>query len=145
MCAGSFPGQRYASVGMRTRVKSIANERPKSIAKASGPHSAETYVSGIMPMTVVRVVRTIGRRRETALAQIKSAYKIIFRQGLRLEEALHKLDEMTDRTSEVQTLIDFVRDNGSFGVRLVNAGEAYRELLRRLRRAPEPLTRRRRD
>jgi hypothetical protein len=31
-----------------------------------------------------------------------------------------------------------------FGVRLVNAGEAYRELLRRLRHAPEPLTRRRR-
>ena len=31
-----------------------------------------------------------------------------------------------------------------FGVRLVNAGETYRELLRRLRRAPAPLTRRRR-
>ena len=31
-----------------------------------------------------------------------------------------------------------------FGVRLVNAGEAYRELLRRLRRARAPITRRRR-
>jgi hypothetical protein len=32
-----------------------------------------------------------------------------------------------------------------FGVRLVNAGESYRELLRRLRRAPAPVTRRRKD
>ena len=44
----------------------IANESPKRIANASGPHSAEAKVSGIMPITVVIVVSTIGRRRVAA-------------------------------------------------------------------------------
>ena len=61
----TLPGFRQYRIGMRRRVMITEKERPNMIAKASGAHSSEANVSGMMPITVVSVVRTIGRKRET--------------------------------------------------------------------------------
>ena len=47
-------------------VRTIANAKPNIIEKASGPQKSEIAESGIIPITVVTVVRKIGRRREVA-------------------------------------------------------------------------------
>jgi len=60
-------------------------------------------------------INLIGLKRrgfsELALAQIKNAYKVIFRQNLRLEEAIAKLDELTDLTAEAKLFIEFIRNS----------------------------------
>jgi len=60
-------------------------------------------------------INLVGLKRrgfsELALAQIKNAYKVIFRQNLRLEEAVAKLDELTDLTAEAKLFIDFIRSS----------------------------------
>lgn len=63
----------------------------------------------------VNGINLIGLKRrgfsDLALAQIKTAYKTIFRQGLRLEEALVSLDAMESPTPEVKVMIEFVRNS----------------------------------
>jgi len=60
-------------------------------------------------------INLVGLKRrgfsELALAQIKNAYKVIFRQNLRLEEAIAKLDELTDLTAEAKLFIEFIRSS----------------------------------
>lgn len=60
-------------------------------------------------------INLIGLKRrgfsDLALAQIKNAYKVIFRQNLRLEEAIAKLDELTDLTAEAKLFIEFIRSS----------------------------------
>ena len=48
------------------RVKTIAKASPNIIENASGPQKSEIIESGIIPITVVTVVRKIGRRRDVA-------------------------------------------------------------------------------
>ncbi len=43
-----------------------------------------------------------------AILQIKRAYKVLYRSGLRAEEAVEQLNEMAKDTPEVQLLADFV-------------------------------------
>ena len=66
------PGQRYVKIGIMMRVNIMENERPNMMANASGPHKEEAPASGIIPITVVIVVKNIGRRRETAASTIVS-------------------------------------------------------------------------
>ena len=47
-------------------VSTMANESPNMTVKASGPHVGLDAASGIMPITVVTVVRTMGRKRVAA-------------------------------------------------------------------------------
>lgn len=60
-------------------------------------------------------INLIGLKRrgfsDLALAQIKNAYKVIFRQNLRLEEAIAKLNELTDLTAEAKLFIEFIRSS----------------------------------
>lgn len=48
------------------RVSTIAKLRPNIIEKANGPQKSEICERGIIPITVVMVVRKIGRKREVA-------------------------------------------------------------------------------
>lgn len=43
------------------------------------------------------------------IAQLKKAYKIVFRQGLTIENALQALSQMAAECADVQSLIDFIR------------------------------------
>ena len=56
-------GARKKSTGMSTRVRQMAKARPNITENASGPQVAFEAASGIMPMTVVTVVITMGRSR----------------------------------------------------------------------------------
>jgi UDP-N-acetylglucosamine acyltransferase len=60
-------------------------------------------------------INLVGLKRrgfsEQALAQIKHAYKVVFRQNLRLEEAIEKLEELGEQTAEAKLFIDFVRNS----------------------------------
>lgn len=51
---------RYRT-GTKINVTTAANESPNIIENASGDHSPDAYVSGIIPITVVKVVNKIGR------------------------------------------------------------------------------------
>ena len=64
--AGSLLGNRYTRSGIRINVRIIANDSPKRIAQASGPHRGDAAVSGSIPITVVMVVKNIGRNRLVA-------------------------------------------------------------------------------
>src|SRR3989344_798996 len=45
------------------RVSNVPNVSPNIMENARGPQSADALAKGIMPMTVVMVVKTMGRRR----------------------------------------------------------------------------------
>lgn len=45
------------------------------------------------------------------IRSIKNAYKLIFRSGLRLEEALARIDEKEEKSPELDLFISFVRDS----------------------------------
>lgn len=49
-----------------------------------------------------------GYGQET-IRQIKKAYKIVFKSGLKLEDAIGTLEEMADETAEIQCLVDFLK------------------------------------
>lgn len=61
----------------------------------------------------IKTVNTEGLRRRgfstEALAQLRRAFKILYRQGLTLDLALQRLDGMVSETPEVRVLIDSVR------------------------------------
>lgn len=58
--------------GTSASVRIIENARPNMMANASGPQSEDAPAKGSMPTTVVMVVRTIGRKRETAASMTAS-------------------------------------------------------------------------
>ena len=52
------------------------------------------------------------KRREfdsQQIRNIKNAYKILYRSGLRLEEAIQKLAELVDAQEEIRVLVDFLK------------------------------------
>ncbi len=55
----------------------------------------------------------LGRRgfSEETIRGIKKAYKLIFRSGLRLEEALGRIDAELEETPELQVFTDFIRSS----------------------------------
>lgn len=53
-------------------------------------------------------LRRAGVESDTIMA-LKRAYKAIYRSGLKLDEALVKLEEMATETPEVQPMVDFIR------------------------------------
>jgi len=60
-------------------------------------------------------INLVGLKRrgfsEQALAQIKQVYKVVFRQNLRLNEAIEKLDGFDDLTAEAKVFVDFIRNS----------------------------------
>lgn len=58
-------------------------------------------------------INSVGLERrgysQEAIRQIKKAYKILFKAGLKLEDAINALDEMAEETAEIQCLADFIR------------------------------------
>jgi UDP-N-acetylglucosamine acyltransferase len=76
----------------------------------------------IPPYTVAQGdrARTVGlnliglKRRgfpEETILGIKKAYRLIFRSGLRLEEALLKISENIQPTSELEHFVSFIKDS----------------------------------
>lgn len=57
---------------MSMSVRIIEKESPNIMVNARGPQRADTVVSGIMPITVVIVVRKMGRKRSDADVMIIS-------------------------------------------------------------------------
>lgn len=58
-------------------------------------------------------LNTVGMKRrgfsEEAVLYLNRAYKIIYRQGLTIKQALEKLDQMLVECSDIQLLINFIR------------------------------------
>lgn len=60
-------------------------------------------------------INAVGLQRsgysEEAIRAVKQAYKIVFRSGLRLEEALNKIEQELGRGAELAPFIDFIRSS----------------------------------
>ena len=58
-------------------------------------------------------INAVGLERQgfsqDAIRQIKKAYKIVYKSGLKLEEAISTLEEMTGDTPEVESLVNFLK------------------------------------
>ncbi|MBS0289096.1 MAG: acyl-ACP--UDP-N-acetylglucosamine O-acyltransferase [Proteobacteria bacterium] len=68
-------------------------------------------VSGNLAQAYGLNVEGLKRRQFTAeiITHLKRAYKILYRQGLTLEEAVHKLEGMIPDCNQVQVLIEFIK------------------------------------
>ena len=68
-------------------------------------------VSGVP--AVVRTINSEGLRRRgfsaDAISQLRRAFKILYRQGLTIDIALQRLEQMLGETPEIQVLIDSIR------------------------------------
>lgn len=73
------------------------------------------YVTVAGQNAVVHGLNSEGLKRRgftpEQLANIKQAYKIIFRQGLTIEKALVALNEISASADEIQVLIDFIHQS----------------------------------
>ena len=60
-------------------------------------------------------LNTIGLKRrgfsEAALKGLKSAYRLVFRSGLRLEDALHQINEELEQTPELAHFVSFIEQS----------------------------------
>ena len=58
-------------------------------------------------------INAVGLERQgfsqDAIRQIKKAYKVVYKSGLKLEEAISTLEEMTGDTPEVESLVNFLK------------------------------------
>lgn len=58
-------------------------------------------------------INAVGLERkgfsQDAIRQIKKAYKIVFKSGLKLEDAIGALEEMAEETAEIQCLVNFLK------------------------------------
>jgi UDP-N-acetylglucosamine acyltransferase len=72
-----------------------------------------TIVNGSPPSP--RGINTTGLERrgfsKEAITTLRDAYKIIYRKGLKLEEALSELSKLLEICPEMQVLIDFVKSS----------------------------------
>lgn len=61
-------------------------------------------------------INIVGLERQgfgtDALRQIRKAYKIVYKSGLKLEDAIKMLDEMTVETPEISCMANFLRQTG---------------------------------
>jgi UDP-N-acetylglucosamine acyltransferase len=61
-------------------------------------------------------INSVGLERNgfssEALRQIKKAYKIIYKAGFKLDEAIKLLDEVTAQHPEIVPLVDFLKTTG---------------------------------
>ena len=57
----------------------------------------------------------IGLKRrgfsEDTINGIKKAYRVVFRSGLRLEEALQRIDEEIEMSSELAHFVNFIKES----------------------------------
>ena len=49
---------------------------------------------------------------ESAISAIKKAYMIIYHKHLTIEEAIPQIEELAQKESAVQPLLDFIKENG---------------------------------
>ncbi|MCK9505444.1 MAG: acyl-ACP--UDP-N-acetylglucosamine O-acyltransferase [Porticoccaceae bacterium] len=82
-------------------------------------HDLPPYVMAMGSPAEARTINAEGLKRRDfsrqQIAAINQAYKIIYRRGLKLEEAIAELDAMTDQVEVIQPLADFLR-NSSRGI-----------------------------
>jgi UDP-N-acetylglucosamine acyltransferase len=64
-------------------------------------------------MSRIRAINLIGMKRNgfdpKRIQAVKSAFRIIFRSGLRLEKALEILEKDSDTRADVRLMVDFIR------------------------------------
>lgn len=70
-------------------------------------------VSGHPAQTYGLNVEGLKRRNFTTeeITVLKRAYKTLYRQGLTLEEAVHKMEEMIPECRHIQAMIDFIKNS----------------------------------
>lgn len=70
-----------------------------------------TMVSGYPAQVYGLNVEGLKRRQFTAeeIVVLKRAYKVLYRQGMVLEEAIAKMEEMIPECRHIPTLVDFIR------------------------------------
>ena len=74
----------------------MAKASPNMTAKANGPQVAFDSASGIMPMTVVMVVRNIGRRRVAADSTTMSMMGLLGLGAQMMDHRVHEDDRVVD-------------------------------------------------
>jgi UDP-N-acetylglucosamine acyltransferase len=71
------------------------------------------YIKTVGNRANIYGINTIGLKRsgfdKDEVRRLQDAYKILFRQGLRMEEALQQLEEKYPECDKVKYLIDFIR------------------------------------
>ncbi|MDJ0653245.1 MAG: acyl-ACP--UDP-N-acetylglucosamine O-acyltransferase [Xanthomonadales bacterium] len=71
------------------------------------------YVTVAGKMAEPRGINSEGLRRRgfsrERIANIKKAYKVLYKTGLKLNEALESLDAMSDESDDIQPMVDFIR------------------------------------
>jgi UDP-N-acetylglucosamine acyltransferase len=77
------------------------------------PQDVPAYVTAFGSPAAPKTVNTVGLKRrgfnKDAILAIKQAYKILYRQGLSLDDALTKLNELALQQPEVQLMFDSVK------------------------------------
>ncbi|MAD58259.1 MAG: acyl-[acyl-carrier-protein]--UDP-N-acetylglucosamine O-acyltransferase [Porticoccus sp.] len=77
------------------------------------PQDVPAYVTAFGSPAEPKTVNTVGLKRrgfnKDAILAIKQAYKILYRQGLSLDDALAKLAKLAIKQSEVQLMLDSVK------------------------------------
>jgi len=77
------------------------------------PQDVPAYVTAFGSPAEPKTINTVGLKRrgfsKDAILAIKQAYKVLYRQGHSLDDALVRLDKMTAEHPEVQLLLDSVR------------------------------------
>ncbi|NOX20818.1 MAG: acyl-ACP--UDP-N-acetylglucosamine O-acyltransferase [Nitrospirae bacterium] len=73
------------------------------------------YMTASGPRATLYGLNTVGLKRngftDETIAELKQAYRILFREKLNLKEALKKLQEELPYTEEIAHLIDFINKN----------------------------------
>lgn len=115
--AGHVSVDDYANMGGFVGVHQFCN-----IGKHCFCAGGSIIVKDVLPFTMVSGypaqvyglnVEGLKRRLFSAdeIIVLKRAYKVLYRQGMVLEEALNKLEEMVLECTHIQTLIDFIRNS----------------------------------
>ena len=77
------------------------------------PQDVPAYVTAFGSPAVPKTVNIVGLKRrgfnKDAILAIKQAYKILYRQGLSLDDALIKLNKLAIQQPEVQLMLDSVK------------------------------------
>ena len=115
--AGHVSVGEYAILGGFTKVHQFCRVGAHAFCSMNSDLNRDVppYVTASGRMAIPRGVNVEGlKRREFSTAQIRNvrtAYKILYRQELKLDEALAKLEQLQVDQPELSVLVEFVRQS----------------------------------